>query len=41
MRTQRRSMWAKLSEKQRAQVVALLVQILLRQVAEQQKGESS
>jgi hypothetical protein len=34
-------MWTKLSERQRAKVVAILVQMLLRQVAEQRKGESS
>lgn len=41
MRTQRRLIWTKLTEKQRAQVVAMLVQMLLRQLAEQRKGESS
>ena len=41
MRPQRRLMWAKLSERQRAKVVAILVQMLLRQLAEQRKGESS
>jgi hypothetical protein len=41
MRTQRRLMWARLAEKRRAQVVAMLVQMLLRQLAEHRKGESS
>lgn len=41
MRTPRRLIWTKLAEKRRAQVVAMLVPMLLRQLAEQRKGESS
>jgi len=33
------SLWAKLTEAQRAQIIALLVQILLRQLARQQEAK--
>ena len=41
MKTRRRPIWARLTERQRAQVVAILVQMLLRQLAQQREGESS
>lgn len=40
MRTQSRPMWSELTEAQRAQVIAILVQMVLRQLAKGREGES-
>ena len=41
MKTQNRSTWSKLTEAQRARVVAILVQMLLRQLAKREGVEQS
>ena len=41
MKSPNQSLWPKLTEAQRAQIVAILVQMLLRQLAKRQEVESS
>jgi len=41
MKSPNQSLWPKLTEAQRAQIVAILVQMLLHQLAQRQEVESS
>lgn len=41
MALQNQAVWSKLTEAQRARILSLLVQILLRQVAERQEAKPS